>query len=112
MTRKLGRTPPRLPGPARAALERHGVDPDADADALAAALKALGWRVRAEQDAFGGREGRTPPRWRVLATRPLADAGPRRSAMQHRSRTDHDLRRALAALLAAVLLDKPQDPRP
>ena len=58
---------------ARAVLERHGLDPDANGDELRALLEARGWRVSLEQVVGRGRGQR--PRWSGIATR-VVPAGP------------------------------------
>ncbi len=89
---------------APAVLARHGIAPDADADALLAALAALGWAARVEELAAGaGRAGGRSPRFRVLATRVRPDPVPGRSSHEHRQASGRTAEAALVRMLAAVL---------
>jgi hypothetical protein len=86
---------------ARAILAARGIDPDAGAEVLAAAVEAHGWRVETERNDTGGRTGRVA-RWRALATRAGAAGDDRAS---HRTvpaagRSEADV---LAVVLAKVL---------
>ena len=83
-------------------LARHGIDPDADAGELAAILAGRGWAVALEEEETAPRPSQ---RWRVLATRPRPDAGPRLTRpgdhVQARGRTEvAALGRAVAKALA------------
>ena len=89
---------------APAVLARHGIPPDADADALLAALAALGWEAQVEELEVGraGRGGASP-RFRVLATRLRPDPVPGRSSHDHRQASGATAAAALGRVLAAVL---------
>lgn len=75
-------------------LARHGIDPNANAEELAAALAARGWRVSVEEDA-----GSRQPRWRALAFRRQAEGG----IVASRRASGATAAAALARLAAAVL---------
>ena len=85
-------------------LARHGIDPDADADALVAALAGRGWAVTREEEETAPRQR---PRWRALATRPRAFADPRRyrSADHVRGRGRTEVEALAGALAAALVVD-------
>ena len=84
-------------------LARHGIPPEADADALLAALAARGWEARVEEmEAGAARTGGRSPRFRVLATRPR-DAGGGRGSHDHRQASGRTAEAALVRVLAAVL---------
>ena len=87
---------------APAILARHGVPPDADADALLAALAARGWEARVEELEIGraDRTGYTP-RFRALAVRPHDAVG--RGSHDHRQASGRTAEAALGRVLAAVL---------
>jgi hypothetical protein len=85
-----------------AVLARHGVDPDADAAALLAALEARGWEAGVEGPGTDG-AGRTP-RFRALAFRRRAVPRDRGHGTQdHRQASGRTAEEALGRVLAAVL---------
>ncbi len=87
---------------AREVIERHGLDPDAGLDALAAAVEGRGWRVGLEEIASRRGAGWVP-RWRALATRPV---GRERLAPRPRARlvgSGPSARHALVMVLAQAL---------
>ncbi len=92
---------------ARAILERHGLDPDADADDLLALLEARGWRVSLEQ-AFGRGRGQAP-RWSGHATAAAPPGSPGFRHAEHIRLTGEAGREVLLRILARVL-EKEQAP--
>ncbi len=86
---------------ARAVLEQHGIDRDADADELTALLEARGWRVSLEQ-AMGRGRGQ-PPRWSGHATRAAPLGSPVSYHAAHLTLTGGSGHEVLTRILAKVL---------
>ena len=87
-----------------AVLARHGIDAEADAATLLAALADRGRRVHVEDRREGGL--RRQPRFRVLASRPrpeVADGQRPPSALIHWQGSGRTEAEALGQVLAAVL---------
>ena len=86
---------------ARAVLGAHGIDPDADADALVAALAARGGCVRLEE--IEGRGRGWPPRWSGRAARAAPPGSRVADRPRHVMVRGADGRAVLARILAKVL---------
>ncbi len=86
---------------ARAALERLGVDPEADVDDLMALLEGRGWRVSLEQ-AMGRGRGQ-PPRWSGHATMAAPPGSPVARHAAHITLTGGSGHEVLTRILAKVL---------
>ena len=86
---------------ARTVLSEHGIDPDADADALTALLEARGWRVGLE--AAEGRGRWRSPWWSGRATRAAPPGSRVGRRPEHVSVSGADGRAVLARILATVL---------
>jgi len=86
---------------APAVLLRHGVSPDADADALEAGLAARGWALSVEEVTPSGGAGKAR-RFRVVATR-RGSAGTPRPFAEHLQATGSPGAAALARVLAKAL---------
>ncbi len=86
-------------------LAQHGIDPDADADTLMAALEGRGWRVTIEETGVG--RGR---RYTAQATRVHANPRPDSFPMVRMSRRTTGLtpQAALAFTLAKALEKEPE----
>ncbi len=88
-----------------AVLARHGIDPDADAETLMAALEGRGWRVTIEATGIGRTQRYTAHATRVHEN-PHPDAFPR---VRKVTRTTGATPRAALAFALAKALEKEQE---
>ncbi len=84
---------------ARATLERHGIDPDADVAALTAAIEGRGWDVRVEKHYIEGRGHG----YRALSSQPAPDIHPALGIMLQLSGEAPARQAALIRVLAKIL---------
>ncbi len=87
---------------ARVILKAHGIDPDADEDALMSAIEEHGWRVSVEQPKGQGRSGQRP-RWRALAKQPPQLQEHRIGVHPHLRASGPSVQDVLIQMLAKVL---------
>ncbi len=97
MTRVIG------PKRARALLVQHGFDPNADAEALTAAIEARGWHVQVDREPPGNEEPHQSAHWaQAIQPAPPEDL----DDLVHLSATGATAQDVLRIVLAKVLVQE------